>query len=66
VIVTVNGRPQEVPDETTVAQLLSRLRLAPRGVAVELNLAIVPAASHAERQLHAGDNLEIVTLAGGG
>jgi thiamine biosynthesis protein ThiS len=66
VIVTVNGRQQEVADGTTVAQLLSQLRLGPRGVAVEVNLAIVPAATHAERQLAPGDTLEIVTLVGGG
>jgi thiamine biosynthesis protein ThiS len=55
-----------VADGTTVAQLLAQLRLGPRGVAVEVNLAIVPAATHAERRLVPGDTLEIVTLVGGG
>jgi sulfur carrier protein len=66
VTVTLNGRPQELPDRATVAQLLERLKLGPRGVAVEVNLAIVPAGRHGEHVLEAGDKLEIVTLVGGG
>jgi thiamine biosynthesis protein ThiS len=66
VIVTVNGQPQELPDRATVAQLLQQLKIGPRGVAVEVNLAIVPAGRHAEHLLSPGDKLEVVTLVGGG
>jgi thiamine biosynthesis protein ThiS len=61
-----NGQPREVPPGITVAQLLDSLKLAPRQVAVEVNLELVPRASHAEVALREGDRLEVVTLVGGG
>ena len=64
--VTVNGETNEIPPGTTVAQLLERLRLQPRYVAVERNLNLIPRAEHAACVLQAGDSLEIVTLVGGG
>lgn len=64
--VTVNGQPHELPEPTTVAQLLARLRVGPRGVAVEVNLAIVPAGRHEQHLLCDGDQLEVVSLVGGG
>jgi sulfur carrier protein len=64
--VTVNDQVEELPAGTTVAQLLARLRLQPRQVAVERNLNLVPRAQHAQCVLEAGDRLEIVTLVGGG
>jgi thiamine biosynthesis protein ThiS len=64
--ITCNGEPRSVAPGTTVAALLAELGLEPRQVAVEVNLELVPRARHAERPLHAGDRLEIVTLVGGG
>ncbi len=64
--VFVNGQPREVPALTTVAGLLQQLEVPPRGVAVELNLDIVPRLRHAETTLSDGDRVEIVTLVGGG
>jgi sulfur carrier protein len=64
--VVVNGQPRELPERLTVAELLARLQLPQRGVAVEVNLAIVPQARHAEHQLAEGDRLEVVSLVGGG
>jgi sulfur carrier protein len=64
--VVVNGQPKEVPERTTVAALLLRLKLPARGVAVEVNLHIVPRARHAEHELTEGDKLEVVSLVGGG
>ncbi|MDX1945346.1 MAG: sulfur carrier protein ThiS [Pirellulaceae bacterium] len=65
-IVTVNGQPRELPDQATVAELLERLALPTRGLAVEVNLAIVPRQRHGEHRLAEGDKLEIVSLVGGG
>jgi sulfur carrier protein len=61
-----NGQERDVPEGTTVAQLLDALKLAARQVAVEVNLQLVPRARHADCTLRAGDRLEVVTLVGGG
>lgn len=62
----VNGEPREVAPATTLAELLKSLQLEPRYLAVERNLQLVPRGEHAACVLQAGDNLEIVTLVGGG
>jgi thiamine biosynthesis protein ThiS len=64
--IVVNGRPHELPRPLAVAELLSQLEIAPRGIAVEVNLQLVPRAKHAEHVLRDGDRLEIVSLVGGG
>ena len=62
----VNGQPRELTPPLTVAELLRCLEIPPRGVAVEVNLQLVSRRRHAEHQLSDGDQLEIVTLVGGG
>jgi sulfur carrier protein len=66
VTVIVNGQSRELFEPATVAELLEKLGIPPRGVAVEVNLQIVPRVRHAEQVLADGDKLEIVTLVGGG
>lgn len=64
--ITVNGEAQEIPDGCTVAALIERLELSGRRVAVEVNREIVRRAEHADHALVAGDQVEVVTLVGGG
>ena len=64
--ISVNDRPREVPEGTTIAALLHELGVNQPHVAVEVNLQVVPRAEHAEAMLHDGDRLEVVTLVGGG
>jgi len=64
--ITVNGEARDVPDRTTVARLLERLPAAGGRVAVEVNREIVPRSLHAGCALAPGDEVEIVTLVGGG
>ncbi len=64
--ITVNGKQQDVPAGISIAGLLAELDLEPRHVAVEVNLELVPRTRHAERRLEPGDQLEVVTLVGGG
>ena len=64
--ILVNGQPQVVDKETTIGQLLGQLQLPSRQLAVEVNLQLVPREQHAEYVLQDGDQLEVVTLAGGG
>jgi sulfur carrier protein len=61
-----NGQPREVPAGTTVAALLEHLELRPSFVAVEINMELVPRGKHAAHLLKEGDQVEVVTLVGGG
>jgi len=61
-----NGEPREVTDGITVAELLADLNLTPRFVAVEVNLELAPRDGHGTHVLRDGDQVEVVTLVGGG
>ncbi len=63
---TVNGEAAEQADGLTVSALLAELNLDPRRVAVERNKLIVRRAQFDRTDLTNGDELEIVTLVGGG
>jgi sulfur carrier protein len=63
--VTVNGQPRELPEGTTVLQLIAQHDLTPQKVAVELNRRLIRAEKY-ETVLKAGDEVEIVTFVGGG
>ncbi|MNF51785.1 Sulfur carrier protein ThiS [compost metagenome] len=64
--IQLNGESFELPDGQTVADLIARLDLAGRRVAVELNLDIVPRSLHAATALCEGDRVEVVHAIGGG
>ena len=64
--IQLNGVPFELPDGATVLALLTRLDLAGRRVAVELNLDIVPRSQHESTALNEGDQVEVVHAIGGG
>jgi sulfur carrier protein len=63
---TVNGEAREVPDGTTVSQLLASLEVTAGRVAVEVNTDVVRRAQHEQHRLADGDRVEIVTFVGGG
>ena len=63
---TMNGKPRQAPAGTTVASLIEQLQLPWRTVAVEKNRQLVPRAQQADCVLADGDEIEIVTLVGGG
>jgi sulfur carrier protein len=64
--IQLNGEAFELPDGQTVADLLGRLDLTGRRIAVELNLDIVPRSQHASTALRDGDRVEVVHAIGGG
>lgn len=64
--IRLNGVQREVEQGTNIAMLLQELKLDSRFLAVERNRALVPRGEHARCLLIAGDEIEIVTLVGGG
>lgn len=66
IAVSLNGEPRSLPAETTVRDLLAELKLDPRYLAVEVNRRVIPRGRHADTALQPGDQIEIVTLVGGG
>ncbi len=64
--IQLNGQPQALPDQSTLATLLAQQGLAERRVAIEVNGEIIPRSQHARHALQAGDRVEIVHALGGG
>lgn len=65
-LVTVNGKPNEITDGSSLGELLAHLQVRREHVAVEVNLDIVPKAEYDSRILTGGDSIEIVQFVGGG
>ena len=63
---TVNGEPRRFDAPITAAQLIARLELAGKRVALERNGEIVPRGRLEQQQLSDGDRVEIVVAVGGG
>lgn len=64
--ITVNGRPLDVPEETTIASLLQDKGLDPKIVVAERNGDIVPGKHFDSTRLSEGDRLELLRFVGGG
>jgi len=62
----INGDERAVPGPLTVAELLRHLDVDGRQVGVECNKRLVPKSRFELTMLASGDELEIVTFAGGG
>jgi thiamine biosynthesis protein ThiS len=63
---TLNGDPFEVSGPSTVSQLLARLEIDARRVAVEHNLVVLKRAAFDSTEIREGDQIEIVNFVGGG
>ena len=69
--IRVNGEEREIPAGTTVEGLVASLEsegrpLDRRAIAIELNREIVPRSTYRARSLEERDEIEIVTIVGGG
>jgi thiamine biosynthesis protein ThiS len=64
--VFVNGAARELDEGTTGGQLLASLQLNAATLVVELNGQVVKTTEFLERTLVEGDNVELVTVVGGG
>ena len=65
-LLTVNGRPSEVPDDTTLPALLDALGLRAGSVVVEHNGTALLRAELSAAVLRDGDRLELVRAVAGG
>jgi thiamine biosynthesis protein ThiS len=65
-MITLNGDKHELAAPVTVSELLSRLDIDARRVAVELNLAVVKKTAYDSSVIAEGDEVEIVNFVGGG
>jgi thiamine biosynthesis protein ThiS len=64
--ITLNGDSYEVAGPLTVIDLLARLEIDARRVAVELNLVVLKRDAFDRTMVQAGDDVEIVNFVGGG
>jgi sulfur carrier protein len=64
--VVVNGKPTEIPEGETLLALIRRLEVPQNGVAIALNLQVVPRTEHSLTKLKPGDRVELVRAVGGG
>ena len=65
-LIRLNGDPHDVPGPLTVSELLARLDIDPRRVAVELNLIVLKRNAFEITTIREGDEVEIVNFVGGG
>jgi len=66
VTITLNGDRFELAAPVTVAELLARLAIDARRVAVEHNLVVVKRMAFDQTVVREGDDVEIVNFVGGG
>ncbi len=64
--IKLNGEQHELPAPLTVADLLARLGIDGRRVAVEHNLVVLKRAAFDQTVIKEGDEVEIVNFVGGG
>lgn len=64
--ITLNGDVYEIAAPLTVADLLARLEIDARRVAVEHNLVVLKRGAFETTMVQTGDQVEIVNFVGGG
>ena len=66
IAITINGESRQFEAPLSCAELINRLELTGKRVALERNGEIVPRSRYAVQPLMEGDRLEIVVAVGGG
>jgi len=66
IALTVNGEAHQFERALNCRELVERLNLGGKRIAIERNGEIVPRSRHADEMLADGDTLEIVVAVGGG
>jgi len=66
ITIVLNGDDKQVDNNTNVSQLLEKLDLTEKRLAVEINQQIIPRSDFSSLILNEKDNVEIVQAIGGG
>ena len=66
VLITLNGEPFEIEENQNVQDLITKLELDPKKIAIEMNLEIVALHEFNSRKIPTGAKIEIVHFIGGG
>lgn len=66
ITLTLNGEACQLPAGITVAELLRRMTVGEKGVAVAVNRSVVPRSTWERSHLGDGDRVEILNAAQGG
>jgi len=66
ITIVLNGEDKQVDNNISVAQLLVKLDLTEKRLAVEINQQIIPRSDFSSLILNEKDNVEIVQAIGGG
>jgi len=64
--IQLNGEPAELPENSSLSDLLATLDLQNRRFAAEVNEELIPRSEHASHVLQTNDRVEIVQAIGGG
>ena len=64
--ILINGDNQQFDDDLTAAQLVEKLGLQGKRIAMEVNQEIVPRSNYDSCQLSENDRVEIINAVGGG
>lgn len=65
-IITVNGNKTELGSNISVAEMVEKLNLDLRKIAIERNMEIVSRSAYKDTILNDGDKIEIIHFIGGG
>ena len=64
--ITVNGEIVSIPEKTSLKDVWEIVDVPPNYLAVEVNAEVVPREEHSSLIIQEQDDLEVVTLVGGG
>ncbi|BAW80396.1 hypothetical protein TAO_1026 [Candidatus Nitrosoglobus terrae] len=64
--ILLNGEIYKIPENYALSDLIMRLNLQEKRIAVEINEDIIPRSQYIHRCLQSGDKVEIVHAIGGG
>lgn len=64
--IQINGTTQKFDDNLTAAQLVEKLGMQGRRIAMEVNQEILPRSSYEDYQFKEDDKIEIIHAVGGG